>query len=72
MSGVKRFRMKNKNVKRIKERIKELYVNFFKELNVDKKEGLMKDINVKFATYPYIGSNYGKTKKILFVGQSLY
>jgi len=44
------------------------YNDFFKRLGIDKKGILMKDSNLKFATYPYIGSNYGKAKKIFFIG----
>lgn len=41
----------------------------FKDNFVDRKTGIVsKDKTRKLATYPYIGSKYGKAKKVLIVG----
>ena len=49
--------------------IKKIYEDFFKDLNIDKKTGKVGDTNKRFATFPYIGSNYETAKKkILIVG----
>ena len=48
-----------------------LYRAFFLELNIDSETGEFNDKNLqlKFASYPYIGNQYhSTTKKILFVG----
>jgi hypothetical protein len=60
--------MKN-NISIIEKKISNLYKGFFDELYIDYKTGeLISNNRLKFATYPYIGSNYGKKIKILFIG----
>jgi len=45
------------------------YQELFKRFEIDEKTGCFKNIpNIKFPTFPYIGSKYGETKKILIVG----
>ncbi len=45
------------------------YQNFFKFLGIDDKTGCTnKSDNLKFPTYPYIGTSYGSVKKLLFIG----
>jgi hypothetical protein len=58
-----------KEINILEDKIKELYSPFFKKLNIDKNTGILNKDKYKkrFATYPYIGSNYGKYK-ILFIG----
>lgn len=49
--------------------LKNLYSDLlFKDNFVDKKTGDVNGENKKLATFPYIGSNYGLSKKILFIG----
>lgn len=56
------------NNKIIEGRIKKLYRNFFKELDINPNSGVLKhNKKRKFATYPYIGSKYAHDK-ILFIG----
>lgn len=51
------------------ESIKNLYSDLlFKDNFVDKKTGGVTGANKKLATFPFIGSNYGLSKKILFIG----
>ena len=58
--------MKNDNIKK---EIKSCYARFFKKFDVNSKSGVYKkDNKLKFATYPYIGSQYGTKTKILFIG----
>lgn len=55
----------------IQEKIKKLYQDFFNTLSIINKTGELVINNhfYKFATYPFIGSNYVNAKKrILFVG----
>ena len=50
-------------------RLKNKYQDFFKKFNINKKTGTLKDSSkYKFPTYPFIGSRYGKNKKILIIG----
>ena len=52
--------------------LERVYARFFREMGIDPETGnLDLDLTRKFATYPYIGSRYGETKKILFVGQDI-
>ena len=45
------------------------YRDFFKKFKITNKTGCLKDYpKIKFPTYPYIGSKYGKSIKILIVG----
>lgn len=54
---------------KIKEKIESYYIKFFKEVGVDFKSGVLKNNKaLKFATYPYIGDEYGKNTRILFIG----
>ena len=59
-------------VKSIKKELLRIYDDFFKSMNIDKETGILKNLPekdcLKFQTYPYIGSKYGQSKKILFVG----
>ena len=52
------------------EKIKIAYQNFFKDFDIDSQSGVLEKFpNYKFATMPYIGSNYfSAKKKILFIG----
>ena len=54
----------------IKNSIKSIYEEMlFKDNFVDRNTGIVeKDQTRKLATYPYIGSKYGKAKRILIVG----
>ena len=65
------------NNSKIKKEITDCYTDFFerKEFEVNPKNCgilengvLRKDKKLKFATYPYIGSQYGEKSKILFIG----
>ncbi len=48
------------------------YRKFFRHMGIHPKTGRLKGVpDKKFATYPYIGSQYGASKKILFVGLDL-
>lgn len=52
-------------------RLRELYEDLYEEFKIDKKTGILKESsNLKFPTYPYIGSNYGLkgVPKILVIG----
>ncbi len=70
---VKSINMKNSDIKR---EITSCYTDFFKreEFKVNSTSGILengilrKDKKVKFATRPYIGSQYEKNTKILFIG----
>ena len=60
-----------KNSRNIKKEIKSCYTKFFKnkEFDIDPENGVLKTKKEwKFATHPYIGSQYGKNTKILFIG----
>ncbi len=55
----------------LEKKIEKLYAEFFEKLGINKSTGeLMTDVkHLRFATYPFIGSNYATaSKKILFVG----
>jgi hypothetical protein len=53
----------------LKKELEVLYDVFFEEMHIDKASGLLEGKNKRFATMPYIGSNYlNAKKKILFVG----
>ena len=46
-----------------------IYRGFFKNMGIDPKTGLSERcLDMKFVTYPYIGSRYGASAKVLFVG----
>lgn len=48
------------------------YKLLFEKFQINKDTGLLeKNIPLKFPTYPYIGSKYGNSKKILVVGLDL-
>lgn len=62
----------------LEKRIEEAYVQFFKNKNmaINRKSGRFrnKHPDKKFATYPYVGSKYGKNgnaEKILFIGRDI-
>jgi len=56
----------------IQSELKNIYQDFFKKFGIDKKTGCFKNIpKIKFPTFPYIGSKYGNSKKILIVGLDL-
>lgn len=45
------------------------YTTFFKDMKIDGQSGYLKNNpSLKFSTFPFIGSRYGETKKILIVG----
>lgn len=49
--------------------LKNKYQELFKKFEIDEKTGCFKKIpNLKFPTFPYIGSKYGISKRILIVG----
>lgn len=49
--------------------IEKLYSDLlFKDSFVDRETGIVQSTNKKFETYPFIGSSYGKLKRILVVG----
>ncbi len=48
--------------------IKCLYDDFFADMHIDSKTGIVEGTNKRFSGYPYIGSNYVKAPvKILFI-----
>ena len=54
--------------KKLKVQLKKLYGKFFRDFGINKKTGLTGEFpDKRFACYPYIGSNYGKSTKILIV-----
>jgi len=58
------------------EQIKKLYQNFFEDFGIDPVSGELRncppDKKLRFATMPYIGSNYfSAKKKILFIGMDI-
>ena len=56
----------------IKSKLKEAYKKFFRKMKIDGQTGkLLSKTNLKFPTYPYIGSDYGKCKNILIVGTDI-
>ena len=49
--------------------LEKAYAQFFREMEIKPDTGRLDRLpGKKFATYPYVGSQYGSTKKILFVG----
>ncbi|HPM85657.1 MAG TPA: hypothetical protein PLI99_01025 [archaeon] len=51
------------------QQVNNCYKQFFTEFKINEPNGYLKKYpNLKFATFPFIGSKYGKTKKILFIG----
>lgn len=49
--------------------LKREYQSFFDSLDIDYETGCTSKFNqIKFQTYPYIGTKYGSRKKILFIG----
>lgn len=46
----------------------EVHEAFFGQFDVDRATGIVRGPYVKFPAYPYVGSRYGKLKKLLFVG----
>ncbi|MBU1246045.1 MAG: hypothetical protein ABIJ20_02875 [Nanoarchaeota archaeon] len=53
----------------IQSELKNEYQDLFKKFDIDKKTGCLKNSpRIKFPTFPYVGSNYGNSKKILIVG----
>lgn len=49
--------------------IEQLYSDIlFKDGFANRQTGVVKETNKKFETFPFIGSNYGKLKRILVVG----
>ncbi len=57
------------NSNKYKIKLTRVYNNFFKKIGINKKTGQINSKkNKKFPAYPFIGSKYGKTKKILVIG----
>ena len=53
----------------VQSELKNKYRELFERYKIDPKTGCLKCYpDLKFPTYPYIGSRYGRTKKILIVG----
>lgn len=51
------------------QRLKDATDNFLKELKICPETGLIHgQNNMKFATFPYVGSRYGESERILFIG----
>ena len=49
--------------------LEKAYARFFTGMGIDPDSGRLGELpGKKFATYPYVGSEYGSAKKILFVG----
>lgn len=60
---------RKKDISIIEKKIINLYKNFFDKFHINHKTGeFLCNKKLKFATYPYIGSAYGKKIKILFIG----
>ncbi len=52
----------------LKDNIKCLYDDFFRDMEIDKHTGIVKGTNLRFTGFPYIGSNYVNAPiKILFI-----
>lgn len=41
---------------------------FFTHFKIDDRTGTLRDHDVKFPTFPYIGSRYGELKRVLIIG----
>ena len=49
--------------------LKSKYLELFKKFEIDEKTGNLKNVpEIKFPTFPYIGSKYGDSKRVLIVG----
>ena len=56
------------SLKELKEKISVLYQDFFVDMKIDKKTGIVEGTNLRFTGFPYIGANYCDAPiKILFV-----
>lgn len=52
----------------LKKQLLSLYDDFFTDMNIDKKTGIVHNTNLRFSGYPYIGRNYDNAPiKILFI-----
>ena len=52
----------------LKNNIKCLYDDFFIDMKIDKKTGIVEETNLRFTGFPYIGSNYVNAPvKMLFI-----
>ena len=57
------------NTATLRRSLKKAYDELFREMGIDPESGSLGWCpKKKFATYPYIGSKYGKATKLLFVG----
>lgn len=53
----------------IQSELKEMYKELFEKFEIDEKTGCLKNFpQIKFPTFPYIGSKYGESIKILIIG----
>lgn len=53
----------------VQSKLKNKYQDLFEKFKIDKETGCFKNISqIKFPTFPYVGSKYGKCDKILIVG----
>lgn len=53
----------------LRRNLRKAYGGFFRKMGIDPDTGCLDlDSERKFATYPYVGSKYETTKKVLFVG----
>lgn len=56
----------------LREELEAAYRRFFRRMGIQQRTGRLRDFpHKKFATCPYIGSRYGASRKILFVGLDL-
>ena len=57
------------NLNALRRGLEGAYCEFFQSMKINRKTGLLKHpSDKKCATYPYIGSQYGSSRKVLFVG----
>lgn len=60
---------KNEYREKLINELSKIYTSFFKELKIDQTTGeLNSNPSIKYAAYPFIGSNFGKIKKVLIIG----
>lgn len=59
----------DETMKTMQSTVKQAYKKFFREMGIDPDTGRLDGSpGRKFATFPYVGSEYGSAKKLLFVG----
>lgn len=56
------------NIETIKHQITDLYQDFFQDMKIDPKTGIIQETNHRFSGYPYIGDNYADAPiRLLFI-----